>query len=88
MAGRPNYRGKRLDRERKKAAKKAAKQADKVERTALRSEDPGGMMPGEAMPDDTGLDNAGPDDSGADDTRTESALDTQPRSVDSESAAE
>jgi hypothetical protein len=73
LAGRPNYRGKRLDRERKKAAKRAAKQAERVERTALRQEGPDGMMPDDTRPDDT---------------PTESALDSQPRSAGGESAAE
>jgi hypothetical protein len=73
LAGRPNYRGKRLDRERKKAAKRAAKQADKVERTALRQEGSDGMTPDDTRPDDT---------------PTESALNTQPRSAGGESPAE
>ncbi len=76
MAGRPNYRGKRLDRERKKAAKRAAKQAEKAERTARRKGDdpdetmPEGAMPGKAAPDET---------------TTESASDAQPLSASDES---
>jgi len=55
LAGRPNYRGKRLDRERKKAAKRAAKQAERVERTALRQEGPDGVMPDDT-PTESALD--------------------------------